>query len=776
MDKLILPAGCTFEGEITAIANTGDIQIEAALTPARLHSEQGMISFKSSAAKVACEEITAPQGRVELEGEALAVVKLVATEAQIKANECELDELSLTGHLAIDSHDIVLGTLNAASATLSGDTIKGDLIEVEGELHLEANLTMVREIHAGKVVIHGSIDCKSLVAREGVTVATGNVAIKRLDAPAFEAAPEVTGIVVLATCKAVKAQGVRGFLHPNELEMLNDAAMAGGASAPLQARTRVTAMAPPEVRTVPAPPSPEPVLEPEPTLVAEAIDDAFEHPAAVAEGPSELVMDSAFEDDAGDGDDAYDAERAFAEAEAEFEAAPAPSFALGDGEDEITPLEDEIEEYDTVLLPQAPMAGDSEPVAAYRLEPAESEDEVVTALVDEDIEEINTAELMDHFDDMAELEDEAEVPFTVEDVAADPTPEPVEAIEQLSEEPIFDAFTEVYDTRDVTEPKLPNWGARRGNSGEFDTVALDPESLRNLSASFEAMPVVEDLPDPDFGVPDELEEPDHLSLPSLSAEAVEAPAASLAAAVDPVSADFLPGDLTDEAFEVVAAEEVDDFEDQVIEVPEELSPDELDDLSGTFDPDELEAISDSDFDDEVEDLNDELSADELDDTPLDELAEADADEPLEAVAAYEFDDVALPEIGEVEAYAFPDDDADGDDDPLGEAVQEAFDELEHSMEPVLDQPAVAEAALDPEEVLMRDLFAILDQLSGYFEEEYQPINQIHRYLEERRLNLFYKEGNRNAVLGSFDRHNNLQVSQLVRSFFQRLDQYREQYG
>lgn len=776
MEKLIIPAGCSFEGEITAIAHAGDILITSATVPARIHSEQGMIRLKAIAPVADCEELTAPQGRIELEGETLNIAKIVAAETSLQAGECELGELMLTGHLTIDAHDIVVGTLNAGSASLSGDTIKGDLIEVDGELHLEANLTMVREIHAGRVVIHGSIDCKTLVARDGVVVASGNVAIKRLEAPTFEAEPEVTGIVVLATCKTVKAQGVRGFLHPNELDMLNDAAAGGGGSA-VPPRTRLTAVPASEIKTLPLPPEELPIPPEEPAMAAQepelapvAVEDDIEYPATANDDKGSLVMDSAFEDDD------FDAARAFAEAEAEFEAAPAPSTPDPESAIEIEAVDD-LDDYETVLLPQAaedeaeeaqaPGAADD----ALAIEDPAPADEPVSSLADEDMEEINTGELMDHFDDIAELEEEeADAAFSVEDVAAEIDPEPVELADQFSEEPSFDAFTEVYDTRDVNEPKLPDWGARRGNSGEFDTVALDPESLRNLSSSFEAMPMPESGPAPDFQVPDELEEPDHLSVPDLSVEVPEGDLEIEPATSDPAAPDFLPGDLDDGDFEVVAEELPTAFE--LVDAPEELSPDELDDLSGTFDPDELEAISDS-FDEEVEDLDDDLSVDDLDDHHYDE-AEAEG-EDKQAAEAYELDDVALPEIGEIDPYDFAEVDHENDDDPLGEAVQEAFDELEHSMEPDFDEPA-EEPALSPEDELMRDLFVVLDQLRSYFEDEYQPINQIQRYLEERRLNLFYKEGNRNAVLGSFDKHNNAQVSQLVRQFFGRLDQFREQHG
>ncbi len=223
MDKLFIPKECVIEGEAVAIVNEGDIVIENQITPRSLESRQGGVKYHPQSERVRCDRLTAKNGVVEVEAEAYAGSELVAQSAHLKIGDCAVEtEISVSGELYLEAGDAKVETCRAGRAEIKADHLTAELIEVDGEAVIHAEEANVGKIVAQRVVMHGSLACRRIVAAETVVVESGKISIKYLDAPAFHASPEVSGIVVIANSEEVRAEGVRGFLHPSELDLLTE--------------------------------------------------------------------------------------------------------------------------------------------------------------------------------------------------------------------------------------------------------------------------------------------------------------------------------------------------------------------------------------------------------------------------------------------------------------------------------------------------------------------------------------------------------------------------
>ena len=222
MNKLIIPKGCVFQGDISAISNDGDIEIHGALTPSVLHSGSGGIKFITPAA-AQCDKIVAEQGVVEIESSELSCKQIKAQSLHLKTGPLTVaGEIQVEGELFMSCEEGQLTHCQAGLANISGKDLRAQSITCSGELTLQANHAKVDSINARKVVISGDLECKRIVAQEGILVESGKMAIKSVECPSFHASPEVTGIVMVANCDEVRAEGVRGFLHPSELGLLSD--------------------------------------------------------------------------------------------------------------------------------------------------------------------------------------------------------------------------------------------------------------------------------------------------------------------------------------------------------------------------------------------------------------------------------------------------------------------------------------------------------------------------------------------------------------------------
>ena len=222
MDKLLIPKGCVIQGEAVAISHDGDIVIENAFVPNVLHSASGGIRFVPQQEEVECGKIIAEQGFVDVEASKLSCANVKAQSAHIRAESIEIGAFDASGDLVIESGSTKIEECVGEAITITGDEVQGQSIEASKEVVIKASNCKFNRIKAPRVSVHGSLECKQIVAAESVTAEGGRIAVKSLDTPSFIATPDVTGIVMVATCKEVRAEGVRGFLHPSELGMLAD--------------------------------------------------------------------------------------------------------------------------------------------------------------------------------------------------------------------------------------------------------------------------------------------------------------------------------------------------------------------------------------------------------------------------------------------------------------------------------------------------------------------------------------------------------------------------
>ena len=128
------------------------------------------------------------------------------------------------------------------------------------------------------------------------------------------------------------------------------------------------------------------------------------------------------------------------------------------------------------------------------------------------------------------------------------------------------------------------------------------------------------------------------------------------------------------------------------------------------------------------------------------------------------DDADLPEAKPIEINT---DDLDGADLYM--------DSDEILGEDPMDYMAESVDGLDGESLLVQDLNETLNRIRAYFPADGCPkfIDQIGRYLEEGRFNLFRRGNNKRAVLSSFDKYDHEEISKLAREFFDRLEGFAE---
>ena len=222
MERLVIPKDSTIEGEIAAISHEGDIVIESGLKPESITSRHGSITLRCGDGKLKCQRLLAPEGALDVENDVLIAQEVEATTALIKTGRLEIQkELTIGDNLKIDADITALTTLEAGDVDIRADDFRCQILTSRGEVILEAKAIRIEELRARRLVVRGALECNHVVVKESVQVESGAVAIKKLDCPIFEAAPEVTGIVMVATSDMVKAQGVRGFLRPSELDLFS---------------------------------------------------------------------------------------------------------------------------------------------------------------------------------------------------------------------------------------------------------------------------------------------------------------------------------------------------------------------------------------------------------------------------------------------------------------------------------------------------------------------------------------------------------------------------
>lgn len=651
MDKLIIPKECVLQGEIRAAINQGDITIENGWVPGALKSNEGSIRLTTDEAEAACETISAQNGIVEIQAQEFKCRRILAQAAQLNAAHFRASEI-------LDCRDSII--LSASSANI--EECRADKIELKvdqlnikkiyagEELIIDSKNAEFEEIVAKRIVLHGAVKCRRMVAEETVIVDSGKVVIKVLECQSFHAAPEVGGIVVLATCEEVRAEGVRGFLQPDELDMLAD----GATTADL---TRLLA----GPRTTDAPtPSPEETsavsFQPPADDGAEEIENAAAQPPNTEETPPSQEEGSPVPEN-------FEAETIVADSE------PAPPIELHSPGSEY-PTIPEVDAF------EAPEPSSSDEGEAEELEKEEE------ALPDQ---RGNEAAFSENRDEEAEPEPPAST-----DLDSDEDGDGSRDIGQFMKDHMDESFASE-------------------DGGEEMNDDIEPESAR------------------EFASPPQPEEPLEKDIPIFSvAESMEDPEVML----EELTEDELAGPLEDTDLQEYGLESEmspqfdDDLEDSLAEVAD--SDDSLPEIQGLEGPDEIEISTEAFSDDEV----------------------------LERVDAYDI----------------------LDDIPRVEEEPESIEELEILDEASLESVEIGSEEESPEDALVRDLIQILNQVRAYFHEGEDPkfVSQIHRYLEDRRFDLFMKTRNKEAVLAKFDKFDHGEISALARSFFNKLEAYMEQ--
>ena len=727
MDKLFIPAGCIIEGNAVSIINEGDIVIENDLLPQRIESVNGGIRYIPQSREVICKELSAPRGRLEVQGESLTVQDIRADSATLDVNQLEVEDLLYTeGSLQIHGQTLILNQCRAREIEIRGGDMEGHAVTCGETLILEGRQLKLEQIEAQNVIIRGNLTCKKLVARDGVLVESGQVSIKYLESPKFEAAASVRGIVVIATSKDVKAEGVRGFLHPDELNMLNDAS-------------------PETINTMDLPPIPD---KP-PTSATESASFT-----AAASEPSQPY-----------GRDAFSADTMSYDQTDDFQAEPMSIVPASEDEGISSG-----EFSGSTSVPGAPKAAavestnqnlDPEPTSTepqnhtFSTKPTNfEEDGIHTPLNDlaqdsaaeEDTsgdfdyhaspdEEEQASDISAFSPDDSSSEDSDESPLNIDNPYSADEDEPLTVEDPFSRDDEDEPLT-VEDpfSQDADKSPLTLGDHLAGASSNHDQPAYQMENVVPFAAAEENSALeIGDLPDTDITYeldvaaevpPAYLNDDD----PQGQIDPYLSPSGGESETGEPDY--YLPDDLggaapLDSQYDIQhLANPIDEENDLYAATGEDFGDDSLPDIASIEDLDSAEDI--------------EVNTHAFDDT---------------------MDDMEYPEMA--------DDHTSSDAEVLGEEDLYVVEEIPADNDLLAD----GEDVPGNEDDLVAMLTEILHQIRAYFPEDNYPnsINQIQRYLEEKRFSLFSKANNKNAVLSSFDKFDHPEISQLARSFFEKLE-------
>ncbi len=651
MDKLIIPKDCTLQGEIRSAINQGDIVIENGSIPGAVKSDEGSIRLVVEENETNCETISAQNGIVEIQAKEFQCRRILARAAQLSATRFSAEEiLSCEEQITLEAQTIAIEECRAGKVEIKGDQVHIKKVHADDELVIQAQHAEIEEIVAKKIVLQGSIKCRRVAAEETVLVDSGKIVIKALECKTFHAAPEVKGIVVLATCEEVRAEGVRGFLQPDELDMLGDGATTADLTK-LFSGPRISEISQEtseEGEDVSFQPPDEPEEE---EIQTEVLSDPLEETPTTEDGVSEP--------------NPLDEEPAAAEPEpltSEEPPPPASGYPT-------------IPEVDAFEVPPDPKP--EEPV----LESEEPEDPAPQTDLPE------SGESSSPNWEMATQLEEPLSPADAEEESNDAQEIGKFMKEHMEDDPETDAGEE---------------------AAQENFAAVDTREFESLSPSEE---LLEEEAIPPFSVSDSLDNPE-VALEELSEDELE---------------DSLDdSDLHEDSLDDDSDPHLDHDDLEAIEEVDE-SDDSLPEIQGLEGGDEIEVTTDAFTDDEV----------------------------LERVDAFDIMD-EIPEEDE---------------------APESLEDLEVLDEASLESVEIGSEDEPPEDALVRDLIQILNQVRAYFHEGEDPkfIAQIHRYLEDRRFDLFMKTRNKEAVLAKFDKFDHAEISALARSFFNKLEAYQEQH-
>jgi hypothetical protein len=503
---------------------SGEFEVREANTPALVAS--GSLRLYHDQGQYQLDQVKA--GSVDIHAESLT---LNALEASGEAS------IEVEGEQTLQTRQIKAGSL-----VLKAKEFYGEELIIDGEATLQFEKGKLKEVRATAVKISGGFECEKLVVTEKVVVTSGFVHIRELDCPEFIAEPDVMGIVMVANTDKVVAQGVRGFLRPDEVSFLSNnvgepvpvepstpvEAVASDVHEAVEESAEVEAEAVEELTEVEAEAveelaevedEPEAVeelaeVEDEPEAVeesaeveAEAIEvteeiptdevESFEEPSTDEDGPGEV--EEITEVEPAQGADAFDtptesfedptvgeeeSEGAEVEADTVEEEPPTEDFGAFD----LSPSED-ASEIDNPFARSTETSGssgldDTDPdVDAFESAPGEDEIETVDEVTDfEDVEATD-------FESVDDIDDEE---ISVDDISEEDFSD-VEAIEEVGDN-TFDSVSDSLDDAESIE-----------DSGHFEVDAadledFDDEDLSVDTTDLDELPTVESFDESeDFG-------------------------------------------------------------------------------------------------------------------------------------------------------------------------------------------------------------------------------------------------------------------------------------
>ena len=751
MDKLVIPEGSVLVGETVLISHQGDVVIEGDVQPRSIRSVHGSITFSGNGKH--CETLTAENGSADVSGATFSCDQIVAGEANLQVDDLKVNQsLAVGNQLKIRSKSADIPACIGGDMDIHSGQLSAGKIEAKGSVKLVVDGAKIQRLEADRLVVKGSLECKKLIAREMVKVESGSVAIKYLDTPSFQAGPEVTGVVMVATTKDVRAEGVRGFLHPSELGFLSQDEGEGEAFS-----TGTFEIATQDL----------PSFDDGPTTLDEAdldevdTDDVSQEDSPLEEAElveAEPVESESHDDNLDDTNPDSAGEPLVPDSSEEYHT----KLVETDVEDWATRLTDDSHEEVEELEPEAETAQEDDPETASDEGSQEDSSVFIEELTPEDLDSASLEELSDDLDEAEQDEKDGEGSAQEDEIDPEPFREEIDSLTASGNESMEP------QEPDEPEPNRLQWDA--------ETVGVAKESLADLptleeaSGEAEASDSIEDTHPSEEWVPDD--SPNATEFEIVGRDPLDMSVPAIVPMDD--SADQLEGEIEVSSEDFANVEELEEVSATDLE-PEISAGDSNGDEAVNIPSSSAENGADENPSGDEDDVESSLSLDDLGD-PLEEIESADLEaDPLGSDELLEVVD-SEPETDQETAEEYLDVDSDDLEelpDPLEDSALEIPDPQEDF--DVLDEADILEEE-DPEEVVISDLTDILNRIQAYFPEDNYPqfINQIHRYLEERRLNLFVKPSNRRAVLSSFDKFGHDEIGRLARSFFERLDLFFEE--
>lgn len=750
MAKLYIPKDCVLEGNLSRISCHGDIVIENGINPSVVTSEAGGIIFRGEADALRFEQISAATG-VSFRGKTVAVGTMSAEEGEIEGDDFQCNEMTFSNHLAFKAGTLRLQTLRAKSAVIEADRIEIDELVIEEDLILRGREVHVVQCSAGKIQLSGQYQGERMTAIDGVHQEQGSITVRFLDTRTYSAEDHVRGMVAISTAEDVRAVGVRGFLRPDEFNILsgnNPGAMEPSISKPMPMEPLTASTDDFSGPTMPEDGGGEWLVEAEPVVKDPEI---LHHPndpdqvdtRSMPTGELELV--------------AADEENAFIPTHEFVPPEPMPSVpnvVEDEGDATLEGEDDDFEEGDDAAF--AGVTPSHEEVAA-----AEQGFATNPAVEEQDMVGIETEPSHDD----AQWKSVEELPESIEATA-----EAAEAMRDVAASS-FDGEESMIDDAAVQEINNEELAA-------FDADFDDPE----LPQTFDVQEVADESPVP-------VEENQAFEEPTVVGYEDEALHADISA--DDISADDISSD--DIAADDISSHDISADDIAVSEPEPVVSTDEV--VREVVSDIRADDLMDNDI--SAEDLQGDTGEFGQDFTPStdidaeslsemnDYMTMTGEDDEFEAKSAPEFGDIAaagdpedfqsVPEFGnttdldEMAGHDVTADDLTSQPDPFPSQpeIHENGDELDDANNSV--DGLGAGNSLN-EDVLAEQLNGILDQICAFFPEKNYPkfVGQIQRYVDERRFMILAKERNKEAVLSRIDKMEHEEISRLARSFYSSL--------